>query len=198
MTETPPTPRVVEEHGFHMEDRDGARLVSVPQIRRRVPGSFLALFTVLAGSGAVLRYLLVDGPAASQFYLVGVALCAVLGYLTLVAAINRTIIRADAEGFTVSVRPFPWARSRHFALTGFRGPYVAERKRRFQPWRTRRLVYDLCLLNEKARAFSLLRSFEDEAAARYAARILQPIVPADGPVSSESGPTDSQPNGNPG
>ena len=173
MTEPSPTPRILEEHGFSVEDRPGARILSLPLVRRRVPASFLAGFTLVAGSGSVLRQLLVDGPAGTQSYVYLAVAALLLLYLTLVAAINRITIRADSEGFSVGVGPLPWVRSRRFPLSVFRGPYVAERRRRLQPWRTKHLVYDLRLLNERAHSFALLRSFEDEAAARYAARILQ-------------------------
>lgn len=189
------TTRIQEEHGFSVEDTDEARLLSLPLVRRRVPASFLAGFTVTAIGIAVLHYLLVDNRSGTHTYLVWVAAAVALFYLTLVAAVNRVTIRASAQGFRVSVGPLPWRRSRNFPLGVFRGPYVAERKRRMQPHRTMQVVYDLCMLDGRARSYSLVRSFEDAAAARYAARILQREQPADAdPIT----PPEHQPNGSPG
>ncbi len=173
MNSASPAPRIIEEHGFRVEDLAEARVLSFPQVKRRVPASFLAGFTVLAATGAVLQYLLVDERLGAHTYMIWAASSALLLYLTLVAAINRIFLRADASGFRRWVSPLPWSRQRHYPLGKFRGPYAASRKRRFQPWRTHREVFDLCVLDGRARRSILIRSFEDEAAARYAARLLQ-------------------------
>lgn len=181
-------PRIIEEHGFRVEDEGSTRHLSIPYIKRRTPASIGAAVSFLLVLAAVLTERMLDAHAGSQLWHYP-ALCAgIAAYVTLVAAINRIRVRADESGFLIKVRPLPWRPAKRFRLPEYRGPYVAERLVKRIGSKQETTLFDLRMMNDKGKPYSMLKGFEDEAAARYAARVLQRVPPESSQAGSNGSP----------